>query len=861
MPVKRKKIVILLSFTFLFVLSAIPVMCPAGPFGYGDGFEVYPGISMDDPAIIRWATGWEDYKPGGYLYDEYKTPEKALGKAAGNTYDIVSLGRGGSIVTTFAPPIRNGKGWDFAVFENSFDGRFLELAFVEVSSDGENFVPFPSCSLTHSPVSAFGTIDPADITGFAGKYRQGYGTPFDLNDLAITQEAKTGIIDLDHVGYIRIIDIIGGRSFDNRTDAWKRRWGKNSVIYDPYPTIGSAGFDLEAIGVSGFSDIENTPPYPPIPKMPYPGEEVMPAALTLSLESFFDPDELDRHIKTHWQISTDPDFSYLVLDIESTLSLSSLALKGPILEWGVKYYWHARFYDESGKESIWSYPVFFITSNPQIDINSNGIPDDKEFEKDSIIDLNNDTIPDITQFDNRFKGLNIFTGNAQTVIEVLSLDASVEFFESIDPGIFFEHESKPDNIPLGLLGFRLKTPDHSIRAILYFSKDISDNARWYVYDSGYLKWEDYSSKTYISNDRKSLTVEFQDGKLGDMDGTENGIIVIIGGQGYFADDDAGFGRLSGCFISTLSLKEDTHKEPLKRHKDQQEKKDEANPPDQKLRKSREDEKFNKHNDFNTIISLAPSITEVLFTLGLGDRVVGVTDFCDYPEEAKAKNKVGGYYDTSYETILSLMPDLVIMLPEHENQREYLKKLGIDILVVDQRDTIGILDSILKIGRLCKKEEKAKYIIDNINSRIERIKEKTKGLAPPRVMICIGRTYGSGNIEDVYICGSKGFYNEWIMLAGGTNVYKEGLIRYPTVTGEGITRMNPEVIIEVVPDLNDRGLKKETLIKEWESLPWVDALKNHRIYIFGQDYVATPGPRFILILEEMARSIHPEAEWE
>lgn len=262
-----------------------------------------------------------------------------------------------------------------------------------------------------------------------------------------------------------------------------------------------------------------------------------------------------------------------------------------------------------------------------------------------------------------------------------------------------------------------------------------------------------------------------------------------------------------------------------------------------------------------IISLAPSITEVLFALGLGDRVVGVTNFCDYPVEARSKEKVGGYYDTSYETILALESDLVIMLPEHEKQKKYLEKLGIPILVVDQRDTQGIIKSIITIGQACGNEKKARDVVSDINTRMDHIKKRTWGLPRPKVLICVGRTMGSETLEDIFISGRKGFYNEITTLAGGINAYEGHEIRYPTVTGEGITRLNPDVIIEIIPDLPERGLNEEKVKKEWDLLPGVDAVKNGRVYIFGQDYVATPGPRFILILEQMAKAIHPEINWE
>ncbi len=219
-----------------------------------------PLIHMNSGEIKEWATGYQNVSYGSGVDDLWKTPQKALGKATGETYDIVCLGNGGQITMTFSPSIKNGSSFDFAVFENSNDGQFLELAWVEVSSDGTHFVRFPNQSLTPSPVGSYGTINSNNISGLAGKFKQGYGTEFDLaelqalysyligggNPVGLTSTFQTQLtgnfpyLDLNNVRYVRIIDIVGD---GNARDAF------GHVIYDPYPTFGSGGFDLEAIAV------------------------------------------------------------------------------------------------------------------------------------------------------------------------------------------------------------------------------------------------------------------------------------------------------------------------------------------------------------------------------------------------------------------------------------------------------------------------------------------------------------------------------------------------------------------------------------------------------------------------------------
>ena len=252
----------------IFLASALPAGA-VGIFAPAAGQPGSTAVAATSPTIVGWATGYQDYAPGSSVDLAFRTPLKALGAAgnsdgtnAGYTFDIVSLGNRGSITLTFGKPIANGAGADFAVFENSFSDTFLELARVDVSSDGVNFFAFPAFSLTPVAVAAFGSIDPTNVNGLAGKYRAGFGTPFDLATLAGTPG-----LDLGNVGYVRLRDVAGDGSDVNDLNPASLAAslgipvenlpavlaqiaaGAPGVIYDPYPTTGSVGFDLDAVGV------------------------------------------------------------------------------------------------------------------------------------------------------------------------------------------------------------------------------------------------------------------------------------------------------------------------------------------------------------------------------------------------------------------------------------------------------------------------------------------------------------------------------------------------------------------------------------------------------------------------------------
>ena len=202
------------------------------------------GIASSNPAILCWANGWTNYLPGTNVEAKWQTPSNALGAATGDldglgaTNGIVCLGDEGRITLTFPAPIADGNGPDFAVFENAFADTFLELAYVEVSSDGANFVRFPSHCLETNRIDAYAATNASDPTaygGFAGKHTQGFGTPFDLRLLA----GAPGL-DVRRVTHVRIVDVKGDGS---NADSY------GNPVFDPMPTSGSGGFDLDAVGV------------------------------------------------------------------------------------------------------------------------------------------------------------------------------------------------------------------------------------------------------------------------------------------------------------------------------------------------------------------------------------------------------------------------------------------------------------------------------------------------------------------------------------------------------------------------------------------------------------------------------------
>jgi hypothetical protein len=229
--------------------------------GFDDGSA---GIPKDSSIIKSWATGIEIYR--GYIdisnpatmdkdtnRASFGHPGNALRPATGNSSHVVSLGDGGWATLTFEKPIRNGEGPDFAVFENGFEfsgDLYGELGFVEVSTDGENFVRFPATSLTQTTtqLGGFDPLDATNLNNFAGKHVAGFGTPFDLEEL----KDSVGI-DVNNIRFVRIIDVVG--SIDPQYGTYD---SQGNIINDPFSTpYWSSGLDLEAVAVLNEVDIQN----------------------------------------------------------------------------------------------------------------------------------------------------------------------------------------------------------------------------------------------------------------------------------------------------------------------------------------------------------------------------------------------------------------------------------------------------------------------------------------------------------------------------------------------------------------------------------------------------------------------------
>ena len=262
-----------------------------------------------------------------------------------------------------------------------------------------------------------------------------------------------------------------------------------------------------------------------------------------------------------------------------------------------------------------------------------------------------------------------------------------------------------------------------------------------------------------------------------------------------------------------------------------------------------------------IVSLAPSLTETLFALGLGDRVVGVTRYCAHPPEALALPKVGGHLDPNFEAIVSLEPDLVVVIPSSSENGQRLESLGIRVLEVDQHDVQAVLESVEVVAEACGVADRGADLRAEIDRRLAAISRVVEHAVRPRTVVVVGHQAGDDAVRSVWAAGSDTFYDGVLRIAGGDNAVTGGLARYPELSREGLASLDPDVVLDVIAGLEDRRLDLEAVHESWMRLTELRAVREQRINVLVGDQMVVPGPRLPEMVETIARALHPDLEWE
>lgn len=250
-----------------------------------------------------------------------------------------------------------------------------------------------------------------------------------------------------------------------------------------------------------------------------------------------------------------------------------------------------------------------------------------------------------------------------------------------------------------------------------------------------------------------------------------------------------------------------------------------------------------------IISLAPSITECLFALEQGDRVIGVTQFSDYPPEAQKLPQVGSYVSLNLERIVALKPDLCIGTKDGNPRGTImrLEKLGVPVYAVDPRDLNAVMDTLSELGELLRAQQRAEDVVQDMRERIDAISSAVAGTKRrPRVFFQIG-------ISPIVSVGTDTFIHELIELSGGKNL-TAGSTPYPRVSREEVLRLRPDVLI-ITSMARDEMF--EQVKREWQKWPSIPAVKNEQIYLVNSDHFDRATPRLVKGLEKLFQLLHPQ----
>ncbi len=256
-----------------------------------------------------------------------------------------------------------------------------------------------------------------------------------------------------------------------------------------------------------------------------------------------------------------------------------------------------------------------------------------------------------------------------------------------------------------------------------------------------------------------------------------------------------------------------------------------------------------------IISLIPAVSEMLFSLGAGPRVIAVSSFDDYPPEVLKLPRVGALIDPDLERILSLRPDLVIVYESQVDLRRQLERASIPMFVYKHASLSDVTTTISQIGSRIGRDEDAIALVRRIDAAFAGIRRRVAGRPRPRTLLVFGRD--ALTLRGIYASGGLGFLHDMLDAAGGDNVFGDVKQQSVQATSELILARRPEVILELrAGDMSPEQQRKEIAV--WQSLPSVPAVRTGRLAIITDPRTVVPGPRVAEGTELIARTLHPEA---
>jgi iron complex transport system substrate-binding protein len=243
-----------------------------------------------------------------------------------------------------------------------------------------------------------------------------------------------------------------------------------------------------------------------------------------------------------------------------------------------------------------------------------------------------------------------------------------------------------------------------------------------------------------------------------------------------------------------------------------------------------------------VIALSPAINEIVYALESGDKIVANTIYCNYPNDAIDKPKVGGYFSPNLEKIVALHPDIVLM-QSNKKFANNLHKLGIKTASFKLQTINDIKESIKSIGKIVNQTQKAQNIIDEIDTKLNNLKNIIKN---KKILIVIG--HNTSLDKKVFVVGQGLYFDDIIKISGNTNAFGDKSISQPVLNLEGIISTKADIVVLLTPYMKKKNLSQRALLKPWERLP-INATKYHTIYIQSNEYAGIPSHRLSLFLDD------------
>jgi iron complex transport system substrate-binding protein len=257
-----------------------------------------------------------------------------------------------------------------------------------------------------------------------------------------------------------------------------------------------------------------------------------------------------------------------------------------------------------------------------------------------------------------------------------------------------------------------------------------------------------------------------------------------------------------------------------------------------------------------IVAQLPNLAEAAFAMGLGDRVVGVSDFVLYPPEAAAKPRVGGVLDPNRERILSLAPDLALLHSSQTDLAAWYRARGIRTLLLSDASVASVLASFREIGRVCGVPDRAEALAAQVAADLDAVRARAAGTAPVKTLLVIGHEPGS--LRALYVAAPGSFHDALLRVAGGVNAIGSAAASSVPVSTEEVLRVNPEAILMLYGESPASAEEVRRRIALWTPLAYVDAVRRGRVAVLSADYVMIAGPRMGRIAADMERALHPDA---